>query len=149
MTKTETQTLVEVVGDVDECAVLPPLTVIQGQLIINLAGLTFINSLGIRIWIRWIKSIKADKGIVLVNCSPPFVRQMSILQSFIPEGVTVKDIFVPYYCENCNREDRKLINVEIALQAVPNEIPCTKCNGSMELGIIKNSYFKFWEKKAF
>ena len=148
VTKTETQTFIDVDGAVDERAVLPQLSAIQGQIIINLAQLTFINSLGIRIWIKWIKSLKADKGIALVNCSPPFVRQMSILQNFIPEGVTVKDILVPYYCAQCSHEDQKLVNVERALQTVPNEIPCAKCNGKMELGILKNSYFKFWEKKA-
>ena len=141
-------TFVEVDGYVDERAVLPELTEIQGQLIINLAQLTFINSIGIRIWLQWIKSLKTDKGITLVHCSPPFVRQMSILQSFIPEGVTVKDIFVPYYCEQCKHEDKKLVNVENALQDVPGEIPCVKCKGQMELGIVKNSYFKFWDKKA-
>ena len=138
----------EVSGWLDGHATLPDLGFVSGTLIINLFELSFINSLGIRDWVNWIKTVRAEKGITLIRCSPPFVRQISILQNFIPEGVTVESICVPYFCDQCEREERQLINIGTGIETLPAEIPCVICKGEMSIDVVKNTYFKFWEKKA-
>lgn len=146
--KTETGTVVEVGGWLDGHSKLPDLGFIAGTLIVNLYELSFINSLGIRDWVNWIKSVRAEKGITLVRCSPPFVRQISILKNFIPEGVAVESICVPYHCDHCMREERRLVDVNTLLQTLPSSIPCVMCKEPMDIDVVKNTYFKFWEKKA-
>ncbi len=138
----------EVAGSLDGHAALPDLGLVQGTLIINLYELSFINSLGIRDCVNWIKTVRAEKGITLIRCSPPFARQISILQNFIPKGVTVESICVPYYCNQCEREERRLVQVGTLVDTLPAEIPCVLCKGDMDIDVVKHTYFKFWEKKA-
>lgn len=146
--KTDTGTVVEVSGWLDGHATLPDLGFISGTLTINLYELSFINSLGIRDWVDWIKNVRTEKGIILTRCSPPFVRQISILQNFIPHGVTVQSICVPYYCDQCEREERRLIEIGTLLDSLPADIQCVMCKGDMAMDVIKHIYFKFLEKQA-
>jgi len=146
--KTDTGTLMEVSGWLDGRETLPELGFVQGTLTINLYELSFINSLGIRDWVNWIQAQKAEKGIVLIRCSPPFVRQIGILHTFIPEGVTVESICVPYYCSPCEREERRVITIGEQLDSLPDDIQCVLCKDPMEMDVLKNTYFKFWGKKA-
>lgn len=145
---TDNQTDIEIDGSLDAQAKLPDVGSVKGRLVINLAKLTFINSLGIRHWVNWIKSLRTEKGITLTQCAPPFVRQLGILHTFLPKDVSVKSICVPYYCEECSYEEQKLIIVETELSTLPSELPCVKCTGKMKLDVIKTVYFKYWEKKA-
>lgn len=148
LTKLESETVMEVSGWLDGHAVLPDLGLVPGRLIIDLFELTFMNSLGIRTWVNWIKTVRAEKGITIKRCSPPFVKQLSILHSFIPFDVTVESICVPYYCEECDREEVRLIQVGAGFDTLPAEIICIICHGEMSMDVVKETYFKFWDKKA-
>lgn len=148
VTKTEVETVVQVGGSLDGRATLPDLGFVPGRLVISLSQLAFINSLGIRHWVNWIKTLRTEKEIVLTHCAPPFVRQLSILHTFIPDGARVDSICVPYYCDQCCNEEQKLIQVETELGTLPSVIPCVNCNGEAKLDVVKSLYFKFWEKKV-
>lgn len=146
--KTDSGTVMEIAGSIDGQTPLPDLGLVAGTLTIDLFELRFINSLGIRDWIIWIRNVRAEKGIVLTRCSPPFVRQLGILHAFVPDGVKVGSICLPYFCAECEREEHKLIQVNLDLGTLPDYIPCVLCNGDMEMDVVKNTYLKFWEKKA-
>lgn len=140
-------------GLLDETAELPafPQT-IPGKLIVDLAGVVMINSLGCRIWVNWIRTVKANGGVFLVKCSPPVVHQINILVGFLPDNVKVNSFYVPYACQDCNEESFILLeegtgfngNGVVGLKEV---MTCPHCKGEMTLDVIEARYFKFLQKK--
>ena len=73
--------LMTLAGEVDDQATLSDLTAQLGtKVIVDLKGVRFINSVGVREWIVFLGSL-AERGasVVLRNCSEPMVHQMSMV----------------------------------------------------------------------
>jgi hypothetical protein len=135
-------------GMLDENCQLPEFDhMIAGKLVVNLEFLTMINSLGTRKWLKWIKSIKAQGGVVLSKCSAPFIAQVNVLHNFTPEGVYVESFQVPYLCPTCTHEAQLLFTVARDTEAEDTH-PCPACGGTMEMDVIKSKYFNFLKKKV-
>lgn len=142
-------------GVLDETAELPAFdTSFCGRMTIDLRKLTMINSLGCRKWIHWLKAYPKGTQIFLVNCSSVVVHQINILVGFVPPGVTVESIDVPYFCESCGEDEHILMMTSgAAVQGwtpdqVPDEKECIHCKKTAELDVIKSRYFHFLTKKA-
>src|SRR5262245_49973095 len=122
---------IEINGVLDENGTLPELELVQGRLEIDLSGLKMINSMGCRIWLKWIRNAKALKGTSLVRCSPAFINQLNLMHGFIPEDVKVRSFFVPYMCESCGKEQLLLFKNDISANE-PKEIEtCPECQSEM------------------
>jgi hypothetical protein len=138
------------IGVLDENSALPEFpSGVRGRVVIDLAGVSMINSLGCRNWIAWIKGgAIVPGGVTLVHCSPAVVNQTNILIGFLPGYVRVDSFFVPYYCEGCGREERILLTHEHEFDtegrlALVDEMPCPDCKAIMTLDVIRERYFKF------
>lgn len=70
---------------------------------VDLEGLTAINSIGIREWIRWVKGLGAVKLRVRA-CPRVFVDQINMVAGMLPEGAIVESFYVPYHCEEQDAE---------------------------------------------
>ena len=135
-------------GVIDENVDLPTFDgEIQGKLVVNLEHLTMINSLGCRVWSKWIKGIKAKQGVVLSHCSPAFIAQVNVLQNFVPAGVAIESLHVPYMCASCNHREKLLYPSGQALGAA-NACPCPNCGAVMDIDVMPAQYFHFLQKKA-
>ena len=142
-------------GVLDETAELPAFDLTYcGRMLIDLEKLSMINSLGCRKWIHWLKAYPKGIQISLVNCSSVIVNQINILVGFVPPGITVESIYVPYFCETCGKDERVLMSVADAAQSgwsvdqIADEKACAHCKATAELDVIKARYFQFLVKKA-
>lgn len=142
-------------GVLDETAELPAFDMTYcGRMLIDLEKLTMINSLGCRKWIHWLRAYPKGIQISLVNCSSVIVNQINILVGFVPPGVAVESIYVPYFCESCGKDEHVLLSVVDAkttgwsVDQVADEKECTHCKAKAELDVLKSRYFQFLTKKA-
>jgi hypothetical protein len=142
-------------GVLDETAELPAFDLAYcGRMVIDLEKLTMINSLGCRKWIHWLKAYPQGTQISLTKCSPVIVNQINILVGFVPPGVDVESIFVPYYCGDCGGEELVLLATAGARaggfspDSVHDDKECVHCKAKAELDVIKSRYFHFLVKKA-
>jgi anti-anti-sigma regulatory factor len=149
-TKNGNDVVLTLAGVMDENSVLPEFpSGVRGRVVIDLADVSMINSLGCRNWIAWIKGgATVPGGVALVNCSPAVVNQTNILIGFLPGYVRVESFFVPYYCEGCGREERILLTHGHEFDAdgrlaLVDEMPCPDCKAIMALDVIRERYFKF------
>jgi len=115
------------------------------ELHINCKGVPRINSVGVKAWIQFFKSV-SSKGTKLrfLECSVAIVEQINLISNFTCGGV-VESIFVPFSCGNCKSELVGLFKTE-ALQKVNFAIPdlkCSKCGGSASFDDIPEEYFSF------
>jgi hypothetical protein len=135
-------------GMLDENAALPEFPLgIAGRLEIDLQSLTMINSLGCRVWAKWIKTVNAKTGVHLLGCSSAFIAQVNVLQNFIPSTVHIESMQVPYTCLKCNHSEKAVYPVATA-ETAPETCPCPRCGGSMELTVVRAKYFHFLQKKS-
>lgn len=135
-------------GTITEESVLPALpNPIAGQLVLDLEGVSAINSIGCRNWALWMKDLNATGGVLLQRCSPVFVHQMNVLVGFVGQA-KIASVFLPYYCESCGDERRELIDLSNGVNKPDNlqvaaAISCPVCKAKMEIDVDETRYFSF------
>jgi len=135
-------------GPIDESARLPELLDRSsgGRLVLDLAGVTFINSLGVRDWIRM--QAAAQRGgitIELRRVAEPVIHQLNMI--IATRGPRVTSFFAPYACDGCGREDSMLIDAVANARALAElsapAMTCPECNAQMAFNDFPERYFSF------
>jgi anti-anti-sigma regulatory factor len=119
----------------------------QGRLALDLAGVTFINSLGVRDWIRMQAAATKDGvRVELRRVSEPIVHQLNMI--IATRGTsTVTSFFAPYACDSCGREDTLLVDAvahaaTLAKLVAPLQT-CPECKSAMAFNDFPERYFSF------
>jgi anti-anti-sigma regulatory factor len=116
---------------------LPP-----GDVVIDAAGVTFVNSVGMREWIRLIRALRDRGPITLEAVSEVLITQMNQISQF--RGVRILSFYATYACASCGCESSQLIDA-VAQAAVLRQMqvpkpPCPECRAAMELGDYPERY---------
>lgn len=146
--------LVELGGVIDEDNNLADLIhqVQPGNVLIHLAAVERINSLGVRDWVTWIDQLER-KGCTLfyLECSPAIITQVNLVGNFVGNG-TIVSFYAPYFRSPCARdatrdcERTQLIHTDEIMEAHPLAVPicrCDRCDELMEFDEIESSYLSF------
>jgi anti-anti-sigma regulatory factor len=136
-------------GAIDETSGLVQLLshAVANQLALDLAGITFINSLGVRDWIRMqAQASQAGIGVELRRVAEPIVHQLNMIIA-TRGSARVTSFFAPYACDACGREESFLIDaVANAAQIAnmePPPITCPECGAEMAFNDFPERYFSF------
>jgi anti-anti-sigma regulatory factor len=114
---------------------------------LDLEGITFINSLGVRDWIRLVAKAK-QRGIALelARVAEPMVQQFNMIIA-THNGVRVRSFFAPFACDPCGREDSMCIDVDSnrpsLLELRPPPVSCPGCGAPMSFNDFPERYFAF------
>src|SRR4051794_27025042 len=94
--------LVKLSGEVTEKSDFTPLLADPSKsLVLNLEGITRINSYGVREWVKLMDALEQKgKELVLERCSVAVVAQLNMISNFAGNG-QVKSALGPYYCGGC------------------------------------------------
>jgi anti-anti-sigma regulatory factor len=137
------------VGRIDESAHLDALadTLAARELVIDSAGVTFINSVGVRDWIRLMRGlVDRGAGVVLEACSEPVVSQLNMIPA-ARAGVQIASVHVPYLCDACGLDAAMLVPVAAYADELrkmkPPVLRCPECGGVMTLADLPERYFTF------
>jgi hypothetical protein len=140
---------IEILGAIDENAHLTPLVrhARGGRLVIDLAGVMFINSIGVREWVRLQSEAAAAKvRLELRRVADVIIHQMNIIPA--ARGVSiVSSFFAPYECEHCDCEQELLIDVTehgaALARFVAPQMACPRCKRTMDLAEPPELYLAF------
>jgi anti-anti-sigma regulatory factor len=115
--------------------------------VIDLGGVTFINSVGVREWINLLDELaKRGKRVTLRNISEPMVRQMTMVVEARGEA-TVESFYAPYACMTCGEERVMLLEVakhkEALAALAPPTLPCPACGADAEFDEFPARYLAF------
>ena len=139
---------VELAGQLDERADLARVVEkIDGAVVFDLAAVSFINSIGVREWVRLLRQLH-EKGVrvTLRRCSEAMVHQMNMIVETVAH-TRVESFFVPYMCDACGAEASMCVDVEPhlallrSMQAPPQT--CPECAGKMSFSEIPARYLLF------
>ena len=132
-------------GAIDETAAVGELLnrAKAGKLVLDLAGVNFINSLGVRDWIRMqAAATKAGIKVELRRVSEPLVHQLNMI--IATRGTaTVTSFYAPY--ARCGREvdPDAIANGASLAQLEPPAITCPECSAQMAFNDFPERYFSF------
>lgn len=145
------RTLVALAGRLDEQAVgLSTVAQISTrEVVINLGGITFINSLGVREWVRALRTLLARHAdVTLAQVSAVLVPQMNMVRE-MSAGTKISSFEAPYSCPKCGHEGPMLIEVgahgDLLRRTAAPALPCPECKGTMSCDEIPAHYFMFLE----
>jgi len=141
---------VAITGTIDETAGLPELLGLarEHRLVLDLGGIVFINSLGVRDWIRMQGAARrAGIAVELRRVPEPIIHQLNMIIATRGRA-RVTSFFAPYACDACGREDSLLIDAVVharalARQEPPAAMPCADCGGEMAFNDFPERYFSF------
>ena len=124
------------------------------EMILDLDGVTSINSIGIKHWILWTVRIPKDCQVKMINCPLVIATQASMVVGFTTPNMKIESIKMPFVCDECGYEKTALIqrgqHFEYAEGdnpsriTLPEDLPCPKCPGRfLEPDAILQKTFKF------
>jgi len=136
-------------GAIDETAGLLDLVgrASNGRLVLDLAGVTFINSLGVRDWIRMqAAAVKGSLAVELRRVSEPIVHQLNMIIA-TRGSAHVTSFYAPYACDACGREESLLLDAVAhrasLINLEPPAMACPECGATMAFNDFPERYFSF------
>lgn len=115
-----------------------------GDVAIHTAGVTFVNSIGMREWVRLVRVLRDRGTVTLEAVSDVLMAQMNLLAEFAGGVVRIASFHAAYACPACGGEAAPLVDAiahaaELrALRAPP--LPCPECGAAMELADFPERY---------
>lgn len=143
---------IALVGRIDDNAVLSdlPQHLSPGPVTIDTSGVTFINSIGMREWIRLIRQLR-DRGdaITLERVADVVMTQMNLIPEF-RDSVRIASFHAQYVCGSCGAESAPVVDAvahasELAQTRAP-KLPCPECGQAMELGDFPERYLMLFTR---
>ena len=136
-------------GAIDETSALMELLgrAQNRRLVLDLAGVTFINSLGVRDWIRMQQAAQqAHIAVELRRVSEPLVHQLNMIVATRGDA-RVSSFYAPYACDACGREASLLLDAithgDRLARLDPPPQTCSECGAQMAFNDFPERYFSF------
>lgn len=114
---------------------------------IDTAGVAFINSIGVREWMRLLRGL-ADGGahVRLERCAEVIIEQINMIEE-ARGGAEVVSFHAPYQCTACGHEASPVLEVaehgDAMRRMAPPPMPCPECRQVMELYEVPERFFSF------
>lgn len=126
---------------------MPELSEGGDKIIINLDQVTGLNSVGTRLWCRFVAEATNKYGEVVVEEAPMlFVKAFSQIQGALNKKCKVVSLKVPYYADGSG--ETKNVSVKLGEHYFPDRplaLPEIKDSAgqAMEVDVIEDAYFAF------
>jgi len=136
-------------GRIDERAHIADLaaSIDESVLAIDLSGVTYINSLGVRDWVNFLRALaKRDVALTLERCAEVMVLQMNMIVD--ARGTAkVASFYAPFACDACGWEGAKLVETDEVAPTVSAgrapETACPDCAQQARFADFVDRYFLF------
>lgn len=112
-----------------------------GEVVIDTEGVTFINSIGMREWIRLVRAFRGR--LRLERVADVLMTQMNLIAE-LAGAVTISSFHAQYVCPSCGAEAQPLVEASGRLAAMPT-LPCLECGSAMELGDFPERYLTIFK----
>jgi hypothetical protein len=136
-------TLLRLSGAIDESAHLVELVPrLRFPLTVDLGEIEFINSIGVREWVHFLRAVVPLGDVKLRKCSQAMVLQFNMVTDTVG-GAHVDSFEAPYVCEACEVEESRLIDTA-HMRPLP-DFACHDCGGKLIFAETAERYLGFLE----
>jgi anti-anti-sigma regulatory factor/DNA-directed RNA polymerase subunit RPC12/RpoP len=127
---------VRLAGRIDDTAAFAdiPARLPAGEVVIDTEGVTFVNSIGMREWIRLVRALRESGHTVrLERVADVLMTQMNLIAE-LRGAVTISSFHAQYACAACGAEAAPVVDVALA------PVACPECGAAMELADFPERY---------
>ena len=107
-----------------------------GDVAIDTGGVTFVNSIGMREWIRLLRTLRERGTVTLEKVADVLITQMNLIPE-LGKNVKIVSFHAQYVCNKCGAEATPLVdavtNAADLAKLVDPKLQCPECNAPMEL----------------
>jgi hypothetical protein len=126
--------------------ILPQLPL--GAVALDTEAVTFVNSIGMREWIRLMRTLAArGKPVVLERVADVMMAQMNVIPE-LRRTVRIASFHAQYVCDTCGAESTPLIDVAVhgeLLRAMrAPAMPCAECGAATQLADFPERYLSIF-----
>jgi hypothetical protein len=115
----------------------------DGDVVLDTAGITFVNSIGMREWVRLLRALRDRGTVTLEAISDVLMTQMNLFAEF-RGNLRIVSFHASYVCPACGYEASRLVDAilhaEVIRRLQPPPLPCPECHAAMELGDFPERY---------
>ena len=136
-------------GRIDDASPIGELAakVPAGDVTIDTDGVTFVNSIGMREWMRLVRGLKAKGRVTFERVADVLITQMNLRPEFA--GSTVTSFHAQYLCGSCGAESAPVVDAvahadELRWLRAP-KLPCPECGKPMELADFPERYLSLFK----
>jgi anti-anti-sigma regulatory factor len=112
-------------------------SVARGKVVMHLAAVRSISSLGVRAFEHFVHSLPAE--VVLVHVSPAIAQQIVMIPNLVGAHTHVESAKLPFVCPRCGAEKTHSVPFRVGA-ASDNAPPCASCGATMELDGLPEQY---------
>jgi anti-anti-sigma regulatory factor len=114
--------------------------------VINFRQVSYINSLGVRAWINFMRDVSGRK-LIFEECTPEIVNQINMIPNF-KGNAEIKSVYGTFFCNSCNNTQEEIFEAGKSFPNPPEfsvNIPkCKTCNSAdVEFEEVEDSFFAF------
>ena len=114
-----------------------------GGVTIDTNDITFVNSVGMREWIRLVRALRERGPVMLERVADVLMTQMNMIPE-LHTSVQIVSFHAQYACAACGAEATPLVDVAAhadTLRAMKApKLPCPECGAAMDLGDFPERY---------
>jgi len=144
---------VTMTGRIDDTAALAdlPARLPTAEIVIDTGGVTFINSIGMREWIRLLRALReTGRSVRLERVADVLITQMNLIAELHGQSaVTISSFHAQYVCPACGAESAPLVdavaNAPLLRQMKVPAVPCPECGAAMELADFPERYLTIFK----
>ena len=132
---------VTLVGRIDDSVAFAdvPGRLPAGEVVIDTEGVTFVNSIGMREWIRLIRALReSGRAVRLERVADVLMTQMNLIAE-LRGAVTISSFHAQYLCPTCGAEAAPLVDATLP------RVPCPECGAAMELADFPERYLTIFK----
>ncbi len=140
---------VVMIGRLDDVGPLPELAqhLPPGDVVIDTSKVTFVNSAGMREWVRLLRALRDQGGITLEGLADVLMVHMNVLAEC--KGMArIVSFYASYACDACGYECAQLVEAVANLDALralrAPRLPCPECGAAAELADFPERYLSIF-----
>jgi DNA-directed RNA polymerase subunit RPC12/RpoP len=129
-----------IAGRIDDSASFAalPAQLPAGEIVIDTEGVTFVNSIGMREWIRLLRALAATHRVRLERVADVLMTQMNLIAE-LAGSVAIASFHAQYACPACGAEAAPLVDERLA------PVACPECGSAMELADFPERYLTIFK----
>lgn len=120
----------------------------SGDVVLHTAGVTFVNSIGTREWMRLIRKLHGRGTVTLEAVSEVLMTQMNMFSVF-GRTVQIASFHASYACPACGYEASLLVDAAAYAEALHQQglpvMSCPECQSAMELSDFPERYLGIFQ----
>jgi hypothetical protein len=144
-------TRISLAGRIDDTSPLGELTANTpaGNVTIDTSGVTFVNSIGMREWLRLVRGLHARGIVTLERVADVLITQMNMILK-LGEAVRITSFHAQYLCPACGAEGTRLVDAVLHAEALARleapKLPCRECTAQMDLADFPERYLTVFRR---